>query len=53
MDGRQNWRNKITVFKQKQTDGDAALGTGHAYRVSFENGEPVRNEVFGRQNCTF
>ena len=53
LDGRQNWRKKITVLKQKQTRVDGALGTGHAYRVIFENGEPVRNEVFGRQNCTF
>ena len=43
----------MTVFKQKQTRVDGALGTGHAYRVIFENGEPVRNEVFERQNCTF
>ena len=43
----------MTVFKQKQTRVDGALGTGHAYRVTFENGEPARNGVFGRQNCTF
>ena len=42
----------MTVFKQKQTRVDGALGTGHAYRVTFENGEPARNGVFGRQNCT-
>ena len=53
VDGRQNWREKITVLKQKQTRVNGALGTGHAYRVIFENGEPARNGVFGRQNCTF
>ena len=47
MDGRPNCRKKIAVFKQKQTRVDGALGTGHEYRVIFENGEPARNGVFG------
>ena len=43
---------KKNLFKQKQTRVDGALGTVYAYRVIFENGEPVRNGVFGQQNCT-
>ena len=44
---------KKKFFKQKQTRVDGALNTVHALRVIFENGEPARNGVFGRQNCTF
>ena len=46
-------KRKRTFSKQKQTRINGALGTVYAYRVIFENGEPARNGVFGRQNCTF
>ena len=40
---------KKNFFKQKETRVDGALNTVHALRVIFENGEPARNGVFGRQ----
>ena len=46
-------KRKRTFCKQKQTRINGALGTVYAHRVIFENGEPARNGVFGRQNCTF
>ena len=45
--------HKIGVFKQKQTRVDGALGTGHAYRVIFENGEPARTEFSGDKTARF
>ena len=44
---------KEPFASKNATRVDGALGAAHAYRVIFENGEPARNGVFGRQNCTF